>query len=109
MDVNQMFPSKYVRGDELPPAGVRVTIAAVKTEKMRKPGAGEVDGFTLWAQGARRPIVLTAALARQIAQLTGETDTDNWPGKAITLYPEPMTVAGVARVAIRARAANGDH
>lgn len=111
MKVNEMFPTKYVKGDELPSTGLKVTITAVKVEKMRKPGqAGEVDGFVLWCQGAKRGIVLSAPLARQIAKITGEGDTDNWNGKTVVLYPEPMTVAGVDRVAIRARAAvNGNH
>ena len=30
-------------------------------------------------------------------------ETDDWKEKKVTLYPEPMVVAGVKRVAIRAR------
>lgn len=104
MNVNDAFPSKYVRGAELPPQGVKVTIDRVTPEKLRKPGAGEVDGWLLWCDGAKRGIVLTAALARQIAGILRDPETDNWTGKAMTLYPEPMRVAGVDRVAIRARA-----
>ena len=108
MNVNQMFPKKYVAGDELPPTGIKITIASVKAEQMRKPGAGMVDGWVLWADKAKRAVVLTPTLARQIAQALQEQDTDNWTGRAVVLYPEPMTVAGQQVTAIRAKAANGN-
>jgi hypothetical protein len=105
MKVNDVFPSKYVKGAELPPHGMMITIQSVQPEKMRRPGQGsEVDGWVLWAAGAKRAIVLTPALARQIAQVLDEQEMDKWAGQQVVIYPEPMMVAGSARVAIRARA-----
>jgi hypothetical protein len=101
-----MFPSKYLRGAELT-APVTVTIASIKPETMYKPGAGNVTGFVLYCEKASRGVVLTRPLALAIAQALGDPDTDTWPGKRIELYPQAMTVAGKAQVAIRARAANG--
>lgn len=104
MDVNQMFPSKYVKGDQL--AGpVTVTIASIRQEQSYKPGQGQVDIFVLWCQGAKRGIVLSRPLALSIAEALSEPDVDKWPGQAITIYPQPMRVAGRDLVAIRARAA----
>jgi hypothetical protein len=106
VNVNTMFPSKYLRGAELT-APVTVTIARVVQETMYKPGAGTVAGWVLYCEKASRGVVLTRPLALGIAQALGDPDTDNWTGKQVTLYPQAMTVAGVPRVAIRARAANG--
>jgi len=106
MKVNEMFPSKYVKGEDLRGA-VTVTVKSVEAERMYKPGVGEVTGFVLYTQEGKKGLILSRVLAGQIAQAIGNDDTDKWPGKKITLYPQPMTVAGVPRVAIRARSANG--
>lgn len=104
MKVGEMFPSKYATGEELR-GPVTVTIKGIEAERMYKPGTGEITGYVLYTQEGKKGVVLSRPLARQISQALGSDDTDNWPGKKITLYPQPMTVAGVARVAIRARAA----
>ena len=106
MNVNDLFPSKYLKGADLK-GPVTVTIAKVQPESMYKPGEGQTTGYVLYCEKASKGVILSRPLAMGIAQALGETDTDKWPGRQVTLYPQPMTVAGVARVAIRARAANG--
>lgn len=104
MDINQLFPSKYLKGADLK-APTTVTIAAVKPESMYKPGEGNVTKYVLYVVNGSKGVVLSRPLALQIAQALGEPDTDNWPGRRVVLFPVPMTVAGAACVAIRARAA----
>jgi len=104
MKINQMFPSKYATGSDLRGA-VTVTIARIAAEKMRpNPQSPEVEKWVLYTQEGKRGVVLGKVLANQIAVVLGD-DTDLWLGKKITLYPEAVTVAGVARVAIRAHKA----
>lgn len=108
MDVNQMFPSKYLKGAELR-GPVTVTIAGIRKEQSYKPGEGQVDIYVLWCVNATRGIVLSRPLALSISEALGEPDTDKWTGKAITLVPVKMRVGGKDLVAIRARAAtNGN-
>jgi len=106
MDVNQMFPSKYVKGAELKGA-TPVTIEHIKTEQIYRPGEGKVNCFVLYCKNASRGVVLNRVLALQIAEAIGEPDTDKWTGHQVVLYPQPMTVAGKDVIAIRARAVNG--
>jgi len=108
MNVNEMFPSKYLKGVDLK-SPVTVVISKVVAEKMYKPGKGEVNGWVLYCVKAQKGVVLSKALANSIAATLSEPDTDSWPGKRVVLYPEPMTVAGKRVVAIRSRpaAANG--
>lgn len=106
MNVNDMFPSKFLHGSDLK-GPVTVTIEKIRAESMHKPGVGQVTGYVLYAVNGSRGIVLSRPLALQIAQVVGDPDTNNWIGKKVTLYPESMTVAGTPRVAIRARAAQG--
>ena len=104
MNVNQMFPSKYLKGSELT-GQVTVTIARVGKEKSYKPGEGQSDIFVLYCERATRGVVLTKPLAFSIATALNEPEIENWTGRAVTLYPQPMTVAGRDLIAIRARAA----
>lgn len=105
MKLNDLFPSKFVRGEDLGGKSFTVTIARLAAERMR-PNAGspEVEKFVLYTHEGHKGIILSRTLARQITQATGCEDTDQWPGKRIVIYPEGVTVAGAARVAIRARA-----
>jgi hypothetical protein len=109
MKITEMFPRKYATGEDLAGKPVSLTIAAVHREQLHpQPGSPAVEKFVLYFQHATKGVILSAPLARQIAAALGD-DTDQWTGKRITLYPEPMTVAGKARIAIRARpATNGE-
>ena len=109
MKVDEIFPRKYATGADLQDKAVAVVIEKAQPEKMRpSPGAPEDQKWVLYVAGGRKGIVICRTLARQIAEAVGEQDTDRWPGKRVTIYPEPMMVAGKQRIAIRARAvANG--
>lgn len=105
MKLNDMFPSKYVTGAELGGRSYPVTIARIQAETMRPNAQSpEVTKFVLYTVEGKKGIVLGKPLALAIARALGSEDTDDWTGKKIVIYPEPVTVAGVQRVAIRARA-----
>jgi hypothetical protein len=107
MKLNEMFPRKYATGEDLAGKSTTVTIAGVAAEKMRpNPQSPEVQKFVIYFTETKKGVVLSRTLAQQIARAVGSDDTDNWPGKRVTLYPESVTVAGVQRVAIRAKAAS---
>ncbi len=105
-EISELFPSKYLRGEDLQAKGpVTVEIAGIDTAEAYRPGEGKTKIYILRCIKASKGVVLSPPLARQIAGIVGSTNTDNWPGKRITLYPEPMVVAGRQRVAVRARQA----
>lgn len=109
MKVDTMFPHKYATGQDLNGRAVTLEISHVKAEKMRaNPGSPEESKFVIYFEGAQKGVVLSRTLAKQIAEALGEQDTDNWHGKRVVIYPENLTVAGVARVAIRARAVTNE-
>jgi len=110
MKLDEMFPSRYVRGNDLQGRAVTVTIARVQTESMRpNPKSPELQKFVLYTVEGKKGVVLSKTLASQISQVLGSDESDDWLGKKVRLYPEPMTVAGVQRVAIRARKLNNDN
>ena len=109
MKLDEMFPSRFVRGQDLQGRAVTVTIDRVLPERMRpNPQSPEMQKFVLYTVEGKKGIVLSKTLANQIAQVLESDESDNWIGKKVTLYPEPITVAGIQRIAIRARAAIPD-
>jgi phage-related baseplate assembly protein len=106
MKLDEMFPRRYATGDDLQGKAVTLTITKITREKMHpQANAPEVEKWVLYFKEARKGVVLNRTMAYQIAEFLGSEETDDWLGKRITLYPQPMTVAGRKVVAIRARAA----
>lgn len=106
MKLSQMFPRRFATGEDLQGKAVTLTIDRVSGEKMRpQAGAPEVEKWVLYFVETKKGVVLNRTLALQVARCLGSEETEDWKGQRITLYPEPMTVAGKPRIAIRARAA----
>jgi len=104
MKLSEMFPRKYASGEDLNGKTATLTIAIIRTEKMRpQAGAPEQTKFVVYFEGAAKGVILSRTLAYQIANIASSEETADWIGKRITLYPQPMTVAGKPRIAIRAR------
>jgi hypothetical protein len=104
MKLNEMFPSRYVKGQDLNGRAVTVTIERIQLEGMRpNPKSPELEKYVLYTTEGKKGIVLSKTIATQIARILGSDESDEWKGKKVTLFPTPMTVAGVQRVAIRAR------
>lgn len=108
MKVSEMFPKKYATGEDLNGRAYTLTIARITQEEMRpQPGAPPQKKWVLYFREARKGVILSRTLAYQIAEAVGSEETNDWIGKPITIYPEPLIVAGQKRIAIRARKANG--
>ncbi len=106
MKLSQMFPRRYATGEDLQGKPITLTIASITSEKMHpQANAPEVEKWVMYFKEAKKGVVLNRPLAYQIAEFLGSEDTDGWVGKSITIYPQPMTVAGKKVTAIRARAA----
>ena len=52
-----------------------------------------MKNFVLWFTETPRGVILTRPLALQLADILGD-ETASWKDQKITLYPEPMNVAG---------------
>ena len=117
MKLSEMFPSKYATGSDLNGRAVNLTIEHVIGERMRaNANSPEETKYVLYLAEAKKGVILSRVLARQIGEALGSEDTDNWKGKMICLYPEKIQAFGAEHLVIRARAAqlqpagdNGSH
>lgn len=101
-NINDSFPSKYIRASDLRGTQPVVTIGHVSfeevgREKERKP--------VVYFQGKEKGLVLNKTNANKIATLLGESDTDNWPGGKVKLYATEVEYSGDTVEAIRIKAA----
>lgn len=104
MQLNDIFPKRYARAEELQGKEVTLTIARVVPEKMRpNPKAPEVQKFVVYFREARKGVVMSKSLAYQIAEIAGSEETDDWAGKVIALTTELMDVAGRKVLTFHAR------
>ena len=104
MKLSTLFPHRYACGAELQGKDITVTIRTVELETMRaNPAAPSNDKAVVYFHETQKGVVLSKTLAYQIAAALHSDETDEWPDRRVTLYPEAVTVAGTPRMAIRAR------
>jgi hypothetical protein len=88
MNLNEVFPSKYIKADDLKGREVPVTISSAAMEVL-----GNDQKLILYFQGKEKGMVCNKTNAGRIAYLYGD-DTDDWIGKAIILCSEFVEFQG---------------
>lgn len=121
MQVKDMFPSRYLRGQDMSKPILVELRSVEKTELRAGPDKPAEPAYLLFFEnvstGKPEPIrglvhdprkghalVLRRELAEQIMYHTATNDTAEWRGKRVVLYPDPRTVARRNIVSICARA-----
>jgi hypothetical protein len=97
MNVNELFPSRFVKGDDLGDKRPVVTIRSCSIEEM---GKDKERHPVLWFKGTEKGLVLNKTNAMTIAALYGP-EMNEWLGKRITLYTERVRIGGENKIAIR--------
>lgn len=92
-----MFPSKFLKGDDLNGAESIVTISSIIEEKV-----GDGEKFVAYFEGHQKGLVLNRTNAESIATLYGDT-TDYWIGEQVSLFATPVTFQGKTTNAVRVR------
>ena len=97
-DINDFFPSKYIKAADLKGNRVKVTISHVTGETMR----GETKPKPiLYFIGKDRGLVLNPTNAKKIAELAATDDYSLWGGLEIKLYPSTTEYKGEETACIR--------
>ena len=99
MQLDTIFPSKYVKASDLKGKQPTVAIAEAKIEAVGQ----DSKKLVLYFQGTEKGLVCNRTNADRIAHLYGN-DTDDWVGKEITLYSEMVNFQGKVVDAIRVKA-----
>src|SRR4051812_605670 len=94
MKVSQLFPSKYLKKEDVP-SPVTLTIQKFAMETI-KGDKGEETKPVIHFMGGAKPMVVNTGNATLLDELYG--DTDNWAGKQITVYTDPNVMFGGKRI-----------
>lgn len=86
MNVKQIFPSPWLSTDDLGQRRVEVVIAGAEMVEVHNRRTNEKERrLAIRFERASKRMLLNKTQAFRIAELTGQVDTDNWPGHRIAL------------------------
>ena len=103
MNINEMFPSKYLKGTDMVNRIVNVVIEGVTFTDEFDEGRKYVLSF----QGAKKSLMLNKTNVGILQWLFPDVaDTNGWVGKEIQLYTELVTFKGQTGPAVRIRGTN---
>lgn len=98
MNINEAFPSKYLKAPDLNGGSPTVTISHVALEEV---GDGERKPCVYFV-GKEKGVVLNKTNATNISEVYGP-DTDDWTGKKVTLFTAWVDFNGRSVESIRIR------
>ncbi len=86
MKMSLMFPSDFVKADDLNGKDVTKTIKAVTMDELTMAGGRKETRPVVRFSDAEKKLVLNKTNAITISKMYGK-ETDDWVGKQVTMYP----------------------
>jgi hypothetical protein len=102
LNVLAMFPSKYLKAADLGDSPMDVRIESVEVGTVGE-GEEEQDRPIVFFHDLKKGLCLNVTNAKRIIALYG-SDTDQWAGQWITLYPSECDYKGDTVACIRVKA-----
>jgi hypothetical protein len=97
-NINDVFPSKYLKAADLNGKTVTLTIKDVSVETI-----GDDDKLVVYFKGKDKGLVMNKTNSNNIAMVFGP-DTDGWLEQEISVYPTMVDFQGRSMEAIRVKA-----
>lgn len=97
-----MYDSDYLYAWDLGGKDVSVTIERVEAGTLTGQQGRKTRKPVVYFRGAQKGLALNKTNGKTIAAMYG-TDTAQWPGKAVTLYPTRTTMGGEEVDCVRIR------
>jgi len=101
-EIDQLFPSKFLKTADLDGHEVTVTIERVAVEAA---GKRQQSKPVLYFVGKKKGLILNRTNADAIAAIVGSTKTEAWAGKTIRLFVTETQFQGRPIPAIRIKKA----
>ena len=105
MNIDNAFPSNYLKASDLGDAQPVVTIDRIEVEAV---GRDKEMKPVIYFKGKEKGFVLNKTNGRKIAELTGSKDTDDWSGCRIKIYATETEFGGETVECIRVKAASAE-
>ena len=98
MNVNEVFPSTYLKASDLESGPQNVIINNCKTEQIGQDDAAKTMPVLEFRDGAGA-LVVNKTNWNTLLSLFGGTDTDEWNGRTIQIYSADVSRAGAEKPA----------
>ena len=105
--VSDVYPSPWLRPEDLAGAARRVQVEAVTVESFRQQNGTSEERIVVAFVGKQKRLICNVTQARALAEVSGSEAIDDWRGLHVVLTPARAT-NGKATIAVH-RAAGGDH
>ena len=99
MNVNDLYPSKWIKSDDLSEGDLHLTITDLTMQVL---GMEDEEQPVLWFDESERGLPLNKTNANAIAQLHGP-EIEQWTGKRISLYRTEVEFQGKTVWGVRVR------
>jgi hypothetical protein len=108
VDYRAMFDRDYIGSWDLGGKDITVTISKVSAGELTAQGGRKSKKPIVWFAGKEKGLVLNKTNAKAIAGMDG-TDTRQWVGKLVTIYPTTTSMGSetVDCIRVRPRVPNG--
>ena len=100
-----VFPTRFLKPDDLNGKFVPLTIAGVSYEPLKNFKGKEEQKLIISFRETKKQLVCNATIWDQIAEATGKDDSDDWPGGAVEAFGTEVQVGAEMKPAVRIRAA----
>ena len=90
MKVSEMYPSKYLKSEDVGSARITLQVGVVKLEQVEENGPMKP---CMYFNGKEKGMVLNKTNALLCAHVWGD-DSDQWPGQWLELFVEPKMFQG---------------
>ena len=100
-NVNDMFPSKYLKANDVGDTDLELTIIAVDEETLGQGSDADIKSVVFFSE-TPKGLVLNKTNAKAIASLYGD-ESDDWAGNKIRLYATEVDFKGEQMLALRVR------
>jgi hypothetical protein len=100
---NDIFPSKYMKPEDLDRAGMTLTIARCELEKLKSRDGTEQKKLVLYFLETEKALPLNRTNFDACAEICGSDETNDWVGRQIELFPTKTPMGGQVVACIRVR------
>jgi hypothetical protein len=104
-NIEDFFPSKFLRASDLKGKEITVTIDRVEPEEFEQDGVKRPKPVVHFRNSGIKPLVCNKTNSSRLATALGDKDTDAWAGKQVRLYPDMEEFRGQVHEVVRVRRA----
>jgi hypothetical protein len=105
MKKSDVFPSRFLKPDDLNGKFVPLTIATAMYQTLKNFKGKDEQKLVLTFNETRKELVCNATIWDSVVDATGKDDSDDWPGCAVEAFGSEVQVGSEMKPCVRLRAA----